>query len=359
MKPSLKLRDTTVDSFGFLWQQIEREVNSVFTDAKDVFAILGVCYAAKKTLCATYSLLDAIRVHFIPSNQVNWVEKFGPWAVVTGSSEGIGYSYAYELALRGLNVVLISRNERKLLKAKAEIETDCGVKVEYIVADFSTENQSGLYTTIVQGLADKEIGLLVNNVGIMYDYPDLLLNISQDKLWQLIHVNIGAATMMTHMLLPAMVGKGKGGVVVVSSGSSTQITPQMTVYSATKRYLDYFIHGLAYEYRQSGVVFQCLIPFYAATRMTGYSDRLSKSSFVIPNAATYARSAVKTLGRSPCTTGYFPHTIQLWISRAVPLWLWMWGSEKLNNSLKREALARLSKKVHKTDSDSSLTAGEH
>ncbi|KAH9518797.1 Inactive hydroxysteroid dehydrogenase-like protein 1 [Bulinus truncatus] len=329
---------------------IENEVFNTFTGIKDKFAILGVYYASKKTAGIVYCFMDALRVHFFNGMKVNWVETYGPWAVVTGSSEGIGFSYAHELAQRGLNVVLISRNEKKLQKAKADIESDCKVQVDYIVADFSDENQTELYNTISEKLSDKQIGLLVNNVGVMYDYPDVLLNVSSQKLWQLIHVNIGAATMMTHMLLPDMVNRGKGGVVVVSSGSSTQITPQMTVYSATKRYLDYFIHGLAYEYRSSGVVFQCLIPFYTATRMTGYSEKLSKTSILIPNASQYARSAIKTLGRSSCTTGYFPHTVQLWISSAVPLWLWMWVSNNLNNSLRKEALSRQSKKLNKAAS---------
>ncbi|KAK6972969.1 Inactive hydroxysteroid dehydrogenase-like protein 1 [Biomphalaria glabrata] len=343
---------TSIDSFHFLWRQIENEVYNSFTGLRDKFAILGAWYATRKTVGIIYCFVDAVRIHFFSGMKVNWIEKYGPWAVITGSSEGIGYSYAYELAQRGLNVVLISRNERKLQKAKAQIELDCKVQVEYIVADFSDENQTELYSNISKKLSDKEIGLLVNNVGVMYDYPDVLLNVSTQKIWQLIHVNIGAATLMTHMLLPDLVKRKKGGVVVISSGSSTQITPQMTVYSATKRYLDYFIHGLAYEYRNSGVVFQCLIPFYTATRMTGYSERLSNTSVMIPDAARYAKSAVKTLGRSACTTGYFPHTLQLWISRAVPLWLWMWTSEKLNNSLRREALSRQSKKSLK------FTSGE-
>ena len=76
-------------------------------------------------------------------------------------------------------------------------------------------------------------------------------------------------------------------------------------------YLDYFSRALEFEYRDSGITVQCLTPFYVATRMTRYSETLSKTNFFIPTAASFAHSAVKTLGYSSRTTGYFPHTIQV------------------------------------------------
>ncbi|XP_005096028.1 inactive hydroxysteroid dehydrogenase-like protein 1 [Aplysia californica] len=342
------MRHESIDSFIHLWRQLENEARELFSDVRDVFALIGAYYVARKSIAIASYAFEAINLHLVCQlssvDNEYWVKRYGPWAVVTGSSEGIGQAYATELAKRGLNVVLISRNERKLMKAKAEIEGKSGVKVEYIVADFAAQDQAQVYGHIKDKLADKEIGLLVNNVGVMYDYPDVLLNISSQKLWQLIYVNIGAATMMSHMLLPQMVNRGRGGLVIVSSGSSTQITPQMTVYSATKRYLDYFIQGMAYEYRNSGVTFQCLVPFYVLTRMTGYSDQLSKNSWFIPDARNFAKSAVRTLGHSTLTTGYFCHTLQLWIAYLLPLRLWMWASEKLNNSLRKEALNRHSRR---------------
>ena len=82
------------------------------------------------------------------------------------------------------------------------------------------------------------------------------------------------------------------------------------VFVARQNYLDYFMRALSYEYRDSGVTFQCLMPFYVATRMTSYSSTLSNPSMVIPSARTYVRSAMSTLGWSSRTTGYLPHTIQ-------------------------------------------------
>ena len=71
------------------------------------------------------------------------------------------------------------------------------------------------------------------------------------------------------------------------------------------------MQGLSYEYRGQGVTFQCLMPFYVATRMTQYSSTLSNPSLLIPTASQYARSALSTLGWSERTTGYWPHTVQV------------------------------------------------
>lgn len=80
MAPSAILPTDTVDSFRFLLQQIEREIHDVFSDIKEVFAVIGVLYAAKKTITVTATVLDAVRVHLLPERRIDWVEKFGPWA---------------------------------------------------------------------------------------------------------------------------------------------------------------------------------------------------------------------------------------------------------------------------------------
>ncbi|KAK7473641.1 hypothetical protein BaRGS_00035119 [Batillaria attramentaria] len=337
-----------VDSFHLLFRQI----SAVFSDIRDAFAVIGAYYVAKKSLNVASHVADAVYVYLYSkvAEEVDLREKFGPWAVVTGSSDGIGKAYAFELASRGLNIVLISRGEAKLKRTKQEIEKDFAVKVEFITVDFAGDE--GVYDTIWEGLAGKEIGILVNNVGVMYDYPQMFLDVPEKKLWQLIYVNVAAATVMTRMVLPEMVKRNRGAIVNVSSGSCAQITPQMTVYAATKTYLDYFSRALEFEYRDNGITVQCLMPFYVATRMTRYSETLSKTSFFIPSAATFARSAVRTLGYSSRTTGYFPHTIQQWVSNICPEWLWKRAASRLNAALREQAKRRLARKRHMTPSAS-------
>ncbi|XP_060561793.1 inactive hydroxysteroid dehydrogenase-like protein 1 isoform X2 [Ruditapes philippinarum] len=343
-----------IDRFEFLL----REILEVFSDIKDAFAILGAIYAARKTFQLSATLFESVNVHLISRLSANCdlAEKFGSWAVVTGGSEGIGFAYAKELARRKLNIILISRSETKLKKAAAEIEEEFNVQTSCVAVDFSVGRDT--YNLIWDSIKDKEIGVLVNNVGVMYDHPQYFLDVPEDRLWQIVNINVAAATMMTHMILPQMVKRGRGAVVVVSSGACSQITPQMTVYAGTKSFLDYFAQALRYEYKNNGIVIQSLRPFYVNTKMTRYSKTLTSNGFLVPSAEVYAKHAVATLGYSGRTTGYWPHTIQMWMSNLIPEWIWMWGASRLNTALRRQALERLDRKDKMKSSDSMNTLSE-
>jgi len=96
------------------------------------------------------------------------------------------------------------------------------------------------------------------------------------------------------------------------------------VWLLLQQYLKYFMRGLEYEYRSSGVTFQCLCPVYVATRMTQYSATLSSPCLSIPSAATYARHALATLGWASETSGYWPHTVQVHLSALAGTTMMCW-----------------------------------
>ena len=115
------------------------------------------------------------------------------------------------------------------------------MKTKYIIADFSAGKS--IYDDIKKQLIDMDIGVLVNNVGRMYDFPDELDHISEDLLWQIININVGAVTMMSRILIPQMKQNGRGIIVNVSSGSECQPAPLMTVYASSKVYVKNFTLG--------------------------------------------------------------------------------------------------------------------
>ncbi|NXU08375.1 HSDL1 protein, partial [Pardalotus punctatus] len=323
-----------VDRFSLLYREISRSC-SFYIEA---LAIVGAWYTVRKCVSVALDTYSALRLHVIPklSGEIDLIKKYGKWAVVTGSTDGIGKAYAEELAKRGVNIILVSRNKEKLEAVSRSISETYKVETDFIVADFSKGCE--LYPAIKEALKDREIGILVNNVGIFYSYPDYFTNLSEDMLWDLIHVNIASATMMTHIVLPGMVKKRKGAIVNLSSVVCFQPTPMLTVYGASKSYIDYFSRALYYEYASKGIFVQSLMPCVTTTKMVAFSSTMSKGSIFFATAEEYARHAVSTLGLSIRTTGYWKHAIQFMLGGCLPEWMWAWCSLYLCRILRKQAL---------------------
>lgn len=254
------------------------------------------------------------------STPIDLKTKFGEWAVVTGSTDGIGKAYAKELAGRGVNLVLISRTLEKLEKTRDEIlEENPGTDVKIIVADFSKGRE--IYEKLKEQLADVPVGILVNNVGMMYSYPMYLGEVPENELWDIIALNVGATTLMTRLLIGEMQKRGKGAIVNISSGSELQPLPLMTVYAATKAYIRSFSEAIRSEYSRFGLTVQHLTPFFVNTKMNAYSEKLQVTSILVPNATTYAKNAINTLGKLDTSTGYWGHGIQKIFASIPPVYI--------------------------------------
>uniref|UniRef100_A0A452QSF5 17beta-estradiol 17-dehydrogenase n=1 Tax=Ursus americanus TaxID=9643 RepID=A0A452QSF5_URSAM len=130
-----------------------------------IFVGLLVClvYLVK---CVRFS--RCIFRHFWKVLPKSFLKSMGQWAVITGAGDGIGKAYSFELARQGLNVVLISRTLNKLQAMATEIECTTGSSVKIIQADFTKDN---IYDYIGEKLKGLDIGILVNNVGML---PNLL-----------------------------------------------------------------------------------------------------------------------------------------------------------------------------------------
>ncbi|XP_048357675.1 very-long-chain 3-oxoacyl-CoA reductase-B-like [Sphaerodactylus townsendi] len=188
------------------------------------------------------------------------VASYGPWAVVTGATAGIGKAFAHELAKRGLNVVLISRSLDKLKQTAAEIEQQHGRSTRVIRTDFT--GGSEIYEPIRAALEGLEIGILVNNVGItgfhigpFLSFPNL------DKYTNdAVNCNMLSAVKMTQMLLPQMVAREKGIIINVASVAGRRPWPFNLLYGVTKTFVDFFSQGLDAEYGPKGIKVQRLSP---------------------------------------------------------------------------------------------------
>ncbi|XP_065347827.1 hydroxysteroid dehydrogenase-like protein 1 [Cloeon dipterum] len=254
--------------------------------------------------------------------QKDLVKKYGSWAVVTGSSDGIGKSLAKELAKRGMNIVLISNEEEKLKSVSADIESECSVQTIVIYADFSkTEEEYEKIFTVIDGL---DVGILVNNAGTACGLPYLFENMSRQQIWTMMLVNMGAATALTHYILPKMISKGKGLIANMASTSSFAPTPYASLYAASKTFILSFSESLRHELKGTGVDVQVIHPFFVDTRVAENSKAPTLPKVLYPSADKYARSLSTMIGEDNITAGYLPHQIQFAISQSLPRCVQIW-----------------------------------
>ncbi|NWZ35937.1 DHB12 reductase, partial [Brachypodius atriceps] len=188
------------------------------------------------------------------------------------------------------------------------------VETKVIVADFG--EREDIYNGIKAGLEGLEIGILVNNVGMSYAYPEYFIAIPELEkvIDKLVNINIMSVCKMTQLVLPGMLERSKGIILNISSASGTFPTPLLTLYSATKAFVDYFSQGLHAEYKSKGIIVQSVLPFYVATKMS----KIRKPTLDKPSPETYVRAALGTVGLQSRTNGYLPHALLGWFISLLP-----------------------------------------
>ncbi|XP_040272764.1 very-long-chain 3-oxoacyl-CoA reductase-B-like [Bufo bufo] len=230
--------------------------------------------------------------------------------VVTGASNGIGKAYAKELARRGFDVVLISRSVEKLQNVADEIEKESQQKTKIIEVDFTEGTE--IYPKVEKALKDLDIGILVNNIGISYypgarrflEVPDVNKGISD-----IMNCNVLSMVHMTRIVLPRMVERKKGLIINISSAAGARPYPSLTMYCATKAFMDFFSRSLYYEYRSDGITVQSIMPHLVSTNM----NFNMKTNIMVKTSDDFAREALNTVGYSHRNNGCLIHSFQDYI----------------------------------------------
>ena len=220
--------------------------------------------------------------------------KYGPWALITGASRGLGAEFARQCAERGLNLVLVATNG-KLLESNAEaLKKTFNIRVKTLALDLCREDILKEITPLTDSL---EIGLLVNNAGVSHVRP--FLHHTLDQLVKQLHVNARAGLMLSHHFGGKMAERGRGGIIFISSASAMLGTAYTANYAATKAYSLIMAETLWYELGPCGVD---VLGFMAgSTKTPGWdSNKPKPARFVkVMNVEPVVKEALAALGKRP------------------------------------------------------------
>jgi short-subunit dehydrogenase len=215
-------------------------------------------------------------------------DRYGPWALVAGASEGLGAAFAQRLAGRGLNLILAARRPEPLAAIAAALPT----RVITVSADLATVD--GL-RQVAEAAAGLDVGLVVANAA--YSPIGRFIDMDPEQTSRALDLNCRAPLELAHRFLPAMAARGRGGFIVMSSLAGMQGSPPISVYAATKAFGAILAEGLWAELRNTGVdVLTCVA---GAVATPGLAGAMSRSAPGTQSPQQVADAALAALGRGP------------------------------------------------------------
>ena len=182
-------------------------------------------------------------------------EKYGPWALVTGASSGIGEQFARQLARAGFNLLLVARREDRLRDLRAELGPRRRREIEPLVADLADPEA---VDRIVAGTAGRDLGLLVSNAG--FGLKGAFESHGRARLEAMLNVNARAPLLLVHALLPRLRTRPTGGIILTGSQEGEAPFPWSSAYAATKAFVHSLGMGLHGELAGTGIDVLVLAP---------------------------------------------------------------------------------------------------
>ena len=219
-------------------------------------------------------------------------EKYGPYALVVGGSYGLGGAFAESLARRGLNLVILARNEEALNATAAQLKETYGVDVIAFAADVA--DYEGVKKRLTALKVD--IGLLVYDAA--YAPIGRFEDVTEAQLLTATEVNVRAPLLLTKFLSKQMIERGRGGIILMSSLAGSQGSPNIAAYAATKSFNAILAEGLWKELKPHGIdVLACMA---GAILTPGYQE--AESAKPAPGtmaAKDVAEQTLDALGKGP------------------------------------------------------------
>src|SRR5271169_6470551 len=175
-------------------------------------------------------------------------KRFGPWALVTGASSGIGKEFARRIAASGINIVLVARRGDLLTEVGVEFSERYGVEHRVVVLDVS---QEGFIAGLADATHDLDIGLVISNAGT--GNPGEFLKLDRQLLQATLRLSTMAHLNISHHFGAKLAKRGRGGLILAGAMGAENGVPCMANDGAAKAYVHSLGEALHYEFKPLGV----------------------------------------------------------------------------------------------------------
>ncbi|KAF2807714.1 NAD(P)-binding protein [Mytilinidion resinicola] len=290
---------------------------------KSALACIGLLYSVK----ISYHLVDLLWVYFIRPTSISRYLSTDPshpsWALVTGSTDGIGLGFSHELCSRGFNVLLHGRNPEKLARVQADLlQKFPGRSIETVVADAAAYDAAGLRSVVEKASSLPDGGrlrVLVNNVGGAFQLIGkgvfgLLSEMTVEDVDTFINVNARFPAVLTTALVPVLTAESNAPTLVMNIGSMANYgLPYSVVYSATKSFNLTFSAAFGREMKSRGHDVEVL-GFVVGTTDTVGAPAEKQGNMAVMTPRGLAKAC---LDRSGCGRWILPPSFKHWIPMKI------------------------------------------
>jgi short-subunit dehydrogenase len=238
--------------------------------------------------------------------------RYGRWAIITGASDGIGKAFAELLAQSGFNLVIAARREAVLAGLAENLTRLHGVEVRTVACDLGKPEGVAM---LEEATAALDAGLIVASAGFGTSGPYLQSDRGAEL--GMIDVNCRAVAALAHTFGGRFVGRGGGGIVLLSSLVAFQGVPRAANYAATKAYVQTFAEGLRQELSRASVDVLAVAP---GPVRSGFGHRANMHMGLAQTPGDVARRALRSLGRrGTVRPGLLAQVLEL-LLKPLPRW---------------------------------------
>jgi uncharacterized protein len=241
-----------------------------------------------------------------------FAKKYGPWAVITGASDGIGRELARECARLGLKVVLVARRKSVLNQFGAELNQQFRVETKSIAADLG--QPEGVHM-VVEETAGIECGLLIASAGFGTSGNFIEGELPEEL--NMIDVNCRSVAHLVHAFGNRFATQKRGGIILLSSLVGFQGVPRAANYAATKAYVQSLAEGIRHELKSHNVDVLASAP---GPVNSGFAQRASMTMGMAQTPREVAVGTIRALGRTGTVRPGFLAKLLAWSLATLPRW---------------------------------------